>query len=188
MSEKPIRLLGLCGSLRKGSLNRRLLQTAREELPEDTQLEIADLSDIPIYDGDRESAGFPASVQRLKQQIRAADALLIATPEYNYSVPGALKNALDWCSRPPSENPFRDKPLAVMGASPGLLGTARAQYHLRQIAVALDMHVLNRPEVMLGQADAKFDAEGRLADGKSRELVHRLVVALVAWTRRLREA
>lgn len=134
-----IRILGICGSLRKGSFNRRLLQVARAELPERARLELADLAGIPIYDGDVESAGLPASVQTHKQQIRAADALLIATPEYNYSVPGALKNALDWCSRPTQDNPFRDKPLAIMGASQGLLGTARAQYHLRQIAVSLDL-------------------------------------------------
>lgn len=187
MDGNEIRLLGICGSLRKGSFNRRLLQAAREELPEGARLDLADIGAVPIYDGDVESAGFPASVLRLKEQIRAADALVIATPEYNYSVPGALKNALDWCSRPPQENPFRGKPLAIMGASQGLLGTVRAQYHLRQIAVSLDMHVLNRPEVMLGQAEAKFDAQGRLSDDKARELVHKLMVALAGWTRRLRE-
>lgn len=180
-----VRILGICGSLRKGSFNRRLLQVAREELPEGARLELADISGIPIYDGDVESAGLPAPVQTLKRQIRAADALLIATPEYNYSVPGVLKNALDWCSRPTQDNPFRDKPLAIMGASQGLLGTARAQYHLRQIAVSLDLLALNRPEVMVGLAESKFDAEGRLTDTKSRELVHKLMVALVVWTRRL---
>jgi chromate reductase len=180
-----IRILGICGSLRKGSFNRRLLQVAREELPERARLELADIAGIPIYDGDVESAGLPASVRTLKQQIRTADALLIATPEYNYSVPGALKNALDWCSRPARDNPFRDKPLAIMGASQGLLGTARAQYHLRQIAVSLDLLALNRPEVMVGQAESKFDADGRLTDTKARELVHKLMVALVVWTRRL---
>lgn len=180
-----LRILGICGSLRKGSFNRRLVQAAREELPEDARMELADIGAIPIYDGDVESAGLPAPVQALKQQIRSADALLIATPEYNYSVPGALKNALDWCSRPTQDNPFRGKPLAIMGASQGLLGTARAQYHLRQVALSLDLLVLNRPEVMVGQAESKFDAEGRLTDPKTRELVHKLMVALVAWTRRV---
>ncbi len=182
---EEIRILGICGSLRKGSFNRRLLQVAREEAPEGARLELADIAGIPIYDGDVESAGLPVPVQTLKRQIRAADALLIATPEYNYSLPGALKNALDWCSRPAQDNPFRDKPLAIMGASQGLLGTARAQYHLRQIAVSLDLLALNRPEVMVGQVESKFDAEGRLTDTKTRELVHKLMVALVVWTRRL---
>lgn len=186
MSE--IRILGICGSLRKESYNRRLLSAAREELAEGSQLEMADLAGIPIYDGDVEKAGLPAAVQRLKQQIRGADALLIASPEYNYSISGVLKNAIDWCSRPPQDNPFRDKPLAIMGASAGLLGTARAQYHLRQVAVSLDMHVLNRPEVMVGQVETKFDAEGRLIDAKTRELVHKLMVALVNWVQRLHVA
>jgi chromate reductase len=184
MSE--LRILGICGSLRKASYNRRLLAVAREELPEGAQLEVADLAGIPIYDGDVEKEGLPASVQRLKQQIRSADALLIVSPEYNYSIPGVLKNAIDWCSRPPQENPFREKPLAIMGASAGLLGSSRAQYHLRQVAVSLDMHVLNRPEVMVGQVETKFDAEGKLTDAKTRELVHRLMVALAGWTLRLR--
>ena len=180
------RILGICGSLRKESYNRRLLNVAREELAEGSRLEVADLAGIPIYDGDVEKAGLPASVQRLKQQIRSADALLIVSPEYNYSIPGVLKNAIDWCSRPPQENPFRDKPLAIMGASAGLLGTARSQYHLRQVAVSLDMHVLNRPEVMVGQVESKFDAEGKLTDDKARELVHKLMVALANWVVRLR--
>lgn len=172
-----INVLGISGSLRKSSLNTAALRAAIELAPDDMHIEIADISDLPLYDDDVREQGYPLSVQRLRDQVHAADAILFATPEYNYSVPGVLKNAIDWVSRPPAQ-PFAGKPAAIMGASPGAIGTARAQYHLRQIGVFLDLHFLNKPEVMIGNAGARFDAEGRLTDEPTREHVQKLLVAL----------
>ena len=182
-----IRVLGISGSLRRGSFNTAALRAARELMPTGMELEIYEgLREIPPYDDDlRQGQGYPSAVAELRARIKAADALLIATPEYNYSVPGVLKNAIDWASRPP-EQPFDGKPIAIMGASPGALGTARAQYHLRQMFVFLNGMVLNRPEVMTAQAGTRFDAEGRLTDEKTREFVQALLVALKDWTERLR--
>ncbi|RAI61075.1 NADPH-dependent FMN reductase [Roseicella frigidaeris] len=185
-SPSPVKVLGLCGSLRRGSLNAAALRAARELAPPGLELTIFEgLREIPPYDDDLRHDGYPPPVQALRDGIRAADAVLIATPEYNYSVPGVLKNAIDWASRPP-EQPFEGKPVGIMGASPGAIGTARAQYHLRQSFVFLNALVLNRPEVMIGQATSRFDAEGRLTDEKTREFVQSLLVALRDWTLRLR--
>jgi chromate reductase len=129
--------------------------------------------------------GFPPPVEDLRARIKAADALLIVTPEYNYSIPGVLKNAIDWASRPP-EQPFNGKPIALMGASVGALGTARAQYHLRQSFVFMNGLVLNQPEVMIGAAGTRFDEQGKLVDEKSRELITALLIGLRDWTLRLR--
>lgn len=181
---ETIKVLGLVGSLRKGSYNRGLMRAAVELLPDGMSLEVAEIGDIPAYNGDVEEHGAPGSVVQLKERIRTADALLIATPEYNYSIPGVLKNAIDWASRPP-QPPFKGKPLAIMGASMGMFGSARAQYHLRQTAVFLDMHPLNKPEVMVAMAHTKFDEKGRLVDEKTREFIRDLLIALGAWTRRL---
>lgn len=181
----PIHVLGFAGSLRQGSYNAGLLRAAAELLPADVTLEIFDLTPIPLYNGDIDKEGGPEPVRRFKERIAAADALLIATPEYNYSVPGVLKNALDWASRPMRETPLNGKPLAIMGAG-GMSGTMRAQFHLRQIAVHNDLHVLNKPEVYIARAWEKFDAEGRLNDEPSRQQIAKLLGALAAWTRRLR--
>jgi chromate reductase len=181
---RNLKVLGISGSLRKGSYNTAALRAAQELAPAGVTIDIFDLAPIPIYNEDVKAAGFPAPVQELRQRIAAADALLIATPEYNYSMSGVLKNAIDWASRPPN-HPFSDKPVAIMGASPGVTGTARAQYHLRQVCVFLDMHFVNKPEVMIGAAATKFDAEGRLTDETTRGFVRDLVAALAAWTRRL---
>lgn len=177
-------ILGFAGSLRKGSYNRALLRAAQELCPAGARLEIFDLEGIPPFDQDQEGIP-PEKVKELKAKIRSADALLISTPEYNYSMPGVLKNAIDWASRPYGDNAFDDKPLAIMGASVGMTGTARAQYHLRQSCVFLNVHPLNQPEVMVAFAQEKIDADGRLTDAKTREKVSELLVALVAWTRRL---
>lgn len=189
MSDGPtLKVLGISGSLRRGSYNSAALRAACELVPAGMVIEIFDgLRDIPPYDDDARQQGYPAPVQALRERITAADALLIATPEYNYSVPGVLKNAMDWASRPP-EQPFDGKPIAIMGASPGLLGTARAQYHLRQMFVYLNGLVLNRPEVMIGQAATRFDSAGRLTDEATRGFVQALLLALKAWTERLRSA
>ena len=179
-----VRILGIPGSLRKASFNRAALRAAQELLPPDANLEIFDLEGIPPFSEDDEQS-LPPRVAGLKARIREADAILIATPEYNYSVPGVLKNAIDWASRPYGDSAWEGKPVAIMGASVGATGTARAQYHLRQTFVFLNMHPLNRPEVMISNAAQRFDADGRLVDPTSRSRVERLLAELVVWSRRL---
>lgn len=183
--DKTIRVLGFAGSLRKDSFNRAALRAAQEHLPEGMTLDIFDLSPIPLFNEDVEKEGFPAPVVAFKERIAAADALLIATPEYNYSIPGVLKNALDWASRPPGQSPLIDKPLAIMGASPGYFGTARSQYHLRQVCVILNMHPLNSPEVFISAAGSKFNEAGKLTDERTLDGISKLLQALKAWTKRL---
>jgi chromate reductase len=187
MMAAQVRILGIPGSLRKGSFNKAALRAARQLVPADATLEVFELDGIPPFNQDEEQP-LPPRVVELKARIRAADAVLIATPEYNYSVPGVLKNAIDWASRPFGDSAWAGKPVAVMGASVGALGTARAQYHLRQTFVYLDMYPLNRPEVMIGSAAQRFDERGELTDETSRQLIGRLLEALVAWTRRLQMA
>ncbi len=177
-----IRVLGFAGSLRQGSLNHALLRTAVELAPAELEIETYDLSSIPLYNADVEAAGFPESVQRFKGRIAAAEALLIVTPEYNASVPGVLKNAIDWATRPSKESPFFGKPAAVMGAG-GLLGTVRAQRHLRDILQARNIAVMPRPELWVTRASEKFDAGGRLTDEATRQAVGALLVAFVDWVR-----
>jgi chromate reductase, NAD(P)H dehydrogenase (quinone) len=184
MAEK-IHVLGIPGSLRKASFNRGLLRAAQALLPEDMTLEIYDITSIPLFNNDVLEAGIPESVKDFKGRIAAADALLIATPEYNYSIPGVLKNAIDWASRPPKESPLNEKSIAIMGAG-GISGTARAQSALRQVAVFTNMHPLNKPEVQVQRSWEKFDAEGNLTDEPTRQLVQQLLVALDDWTRRLK--
>ncbi|MEW5709318.1 MAG: NADPH-dependent FMN reductase [Pseudomonadota bacterium] len=185
MTDPTLRILGISGSLRARSYNTAALNVAAELLPAGARMEFAEIGDLPLYNEDVKEKGFPPPAARLREQIRAADALLIVTPEYNYSVPGVLKNAIDWASRPP-EQPFNEKPIAIMGASPGMLGSARAQYHLRQCFIYLNAHILNRPEVMISQAPSRFDENGALKDESTRELIRQLLAALVDWTRRLR--
>jgi len=179
-------ILGFAGSLRKRSYNKALLNAARELLSKDAELEIFDLGGIPLFNADQEQQP-PAKVQEFKTKIKAADALVIASPEYNYSIPGVLKNALDWGSRPHVDNCFDDKPVAIMGASIGMLGTARAQYHLRQSCVYLNMHPLNRPEVMVPFAQDKIDKSGKLTDEQTRAKIKDLIESLVVWTHRLKK-
>jgi chromate reductase len=180
-----IHILGISGSLRAKSLNTAALRAAKEMLPEGVTMDIADLSAIPMYNDDiLQQQGFPPSVVALREQIKSADALMLAMPEYNYSLPAVLKNAIDWASRPP-EHPLNEKPVAILGASAGFYGTARSQYHLRQVCVFTNMHPLNKPEIMITQAQNKFDAEGKLVDQATRDLLGQMVLSLVAWTRRL---
>ena len=181
----PLHILGISGSLRKKSFNTAALHAAQELLPPGVSTEIFDLAPIPIYNEDVREQGFPEPVQQFRAKIAEADAVLIVSPEYNYSIPGPLKNALDWASRPPDQ-PFDGKPIAIMGASPGSIGTARGQYHLRQLFVFLNGMVLNRPEVMISAAHTKVDERGRLADQASREQIAKLLQALVDWTECLR--
>ncbi len=178
-------ILGIVGSLRRDSFNRGVMRAATELLPSGAQLELFELDGLPDFNQDEEREP-PAKVVALKQRIRAADALLFVTPEYNYSIPGVLKNAIDWASRPYGDSAWDGKPAAIMGASSGEIGTARAQYHLRQICVFLNIHAMTQPEVMIGNAEAKFDRGGALTDEPTRERVRELLSNLVNWTERLR--
>lgn len=180
----PLTILGIAGSLRQGSYNRLTLLAAEKLLPAGAKLEIFDLNDIPLFNQDEEKSP-PASVTEFKLRIRAANAILISTPEYNYGIPGVLKNAIDWASRPYGDNAWNDKPVALMGASPGLLGTARAQILMRPLLSYLNMHTVNFPEVMIAKAHEKFDTEGNLTDEASKKLMTQMLQNLVDWTKRL---
>lgn len=177
-------ILGLCGSLRGKSFNRGLLLAAQELLPHGVSLEIADLRGVPEFDEDLELAGqIPPQVIEIKARIAAADVLLVATPEYNYGLPGWFKNVIDWVSRPVATTPFIHKPVGVVGASAGERGAARGQMALRQALLPNDAYVMGRPEVFVGRAAAKYDADGRLVDEPTRRELRQFLIALVAWTR-----
>jgi chromate reductase, NAD(P)H dehydrogenase (quinone) len=184
--ESKLKVLSFAGSLRTGSYNKALLHAAANFIPEDVDLEIFDIDGIPAFNQDIES-DIPNKVKDFKSKIREADAILISTPEYNYSVPGVLKNAIDWASRPYGDNPFNEKPVAIMSASIGMLGGARAQYHLRQIFVFLNMFPINGPEVIVPFAQDKFDTNGKLIDENTQKFLRQLLQNLVNWTRRLRK-
>jgi chromate reductase len=184
---RAINILGFAGSLRKGSYNRVLLRTAGEVLPLDTTLEIFDLEGIPPFNQDFEQS-MPEKVKEFKTKIRAADAILFVTPEHNYSIPGVLKNAIDWASRPFGDNSFEGKPGGIMSASTGMLGGVRVQYHLRQVMVFLNMHPINKPEIFVPFANQKFDEQGKLNDDKTKEFVKGYLEALATWTRKLQQA
>lgn len=177
-----IKILGIAGSLRRKSFNRAALRAAKSLVPEDGILDIFELDGIPGFNEDEEQNP-PAAVVELKKRARAADAILFVTPEYNYSIPGVLKNAIDWASRPYGDSAWEGKPVAVMGASVGVLGTARAQYHLRQCFVFLNMLQVNRPEVMIPNAAQRFDADGNLKDETAKKLIGELLRNLIDWTR-----
>jgi chromate reductase, NAD(P)H dehydrogenase (quinone) len=185
MGDTAFRILGIAGSLRQGSYNRALLGAAQELAPEGVDIQAFDIAPIPLFNEDVEAEGDPDPVRDLKAAIRDADALLIVTPEYNYSIPGVLKNAIDWASRPGGNSVLKGKPIAIMGASSGHFGTARAQLALRQVFVTTDSFTLPKPEVMVFRAASRFDASGNLTDEETRELVRNLVEALVAWAKRL---
>lgn len=166
-----IKVLAISGSLRKASFNTGLLRAAQELAPAGMSIEIYDsLAQIPPYDDDVRNAGYPAVVEALRTKVREADALIFASPEYNRSISGVLKNAIDWVSRPP-EQPFQGKVAGVMGAGPGAIGTALGNYHLRQVLSVLGVHVLPGAEVLVGGAAAKFDAEGNLTDENTRKFL-----------------
>jgi chromate reductase len=184
--DNSITILGFAGSLRKDSYNKSLLRTASTLLPKNAVLEIFDLEGIPPFNQDLENTP-PQKVKEFKSKIKAADAILIATPEYNYSIPGVLKNAIDWASRPYVDNAFNGKTVALMGASTGMLGTARAQYHLRQSFLFLNMFPINRPEVFVSFAPEKFDANGNLKDEKAKKLIAELLENLTNWTLKLKK-
>ena len=177
-------VLAISGSLRRGSLNAALLRAAQEEAPADVSIEIYDYSDVPLYNGDVEAAGFPAAVQRLKDRVLKADAVIFAVPEYNYSFPGVLKNAIDWASRPYGKSAWSGKAASLVSAGGGL-GGSRGQYQLRQVLMSQGMFVVGAPEVFVANAGTKFDADGRLTDDVARGLIKQQVVALAALALRL---
>lgn len=186
MSSEPITVVGIVGSLRRESYNRKLLQTAQQVAPVGMRIEEVSLLGIPLFNQDEEEPQ-PLVVQQLKERIRCADAVLIATPEYNYSIPGVLKNALDWMARPPVGNPFEGKPVAIIGATTGNFGTLRAQLHLRQVLFYLNADVVAKPEVLVARVKEKLGPDGTIVDPVTRELLQHLLEALRrrVWERRL---
>jgi len=183
----PLKIFGIAGSLRRGSFNRALLNAAIEVAPKGVEINVFQrLAEIPPFNADVEAEGDPEPVAALKSAIRGADALLIASPEYNYGVPGVLKNAIDWASRPPDSSVLRDKPAAIMGATPGMTGTARAQLALRQAFLFTKTFAILQPEVLVARAHEKIDPEGRLKDEATRGFIRELLESLAAWTLQLR--
>jgi chromate reductase len=180
---KSVKILGIAGSLRKASYNKSLLHEALVLLPENVELEIFDIEGIPLFNQDLVNSP-PDCIKELKTKVGYADAIIFATPEYNFSIPGVLKNVVDWVSRANGENSWQGKPVAIMSASTGLIGGERAQLHLRQCFVYLDMHAVNRPEVIVAQAAQKIDNNGNLTDEHTKEKIKELLVALVELTKR----
>jgi chromate reductase len=185
MTDAPITILGIAGSLRRASVNRGLLRAAQAVAPANVSIEIADLAPIPFYNPDVEALGLPEPVVDLRARIAGADALLLAVPEYNHSYTASLKNALDWASRPRPASALLRKPVALIGAGGGF-GSVRAQMALRPVLFACEMHLLPRPELYVVGAAERFDLDGNLTDGSVREAVREVVTALADWARRLR--
>lgn len=183
-----LKILGFAGSLRAGSLNRALLNAAADRAPDGMSIEVFDLRLVPLYDGDVEAEGDPPGVAAFKQAIRAADGVLMVTPEYNHGVPGVMKNAVDWASRPPQGAALGGKPVGIIGASPGQTGSARGQSQLRQAFEFTNSLCMPQPELLVFQAHEKFDAEGRLTDEASLRRLDRYLGAFAAWVARLRPA
>jgi chromate reductase len=177
-----VALLGICGSLRKASLNRALLTAVQDSLPASARMTIYDEIDLPIFNNDLDD---PPGVVRLKAAISESDGLVFSVPEYNYSIPGGLKNALDWVSRPPDQSPLRGKPVGMVGAASGMSGTIRAQTHLRQMLLYSDSPCLSQPEVLIPRAKERF-TNGQLTDASTRVLLESFAAAMVAFVRRYR--
>lgn len=181
---KTFKILGISGSLRARSYNHLAVKAAAQLMPEGMMLEIADYSAIPLYNQDDQSEATRAAVERLRAQVAGADALLIASPEYNYSVTGVLKNAIDWLSRT-TPQPFKDKPVALLSATQGPVGGARNQYELRKILGGLEAMVMHKPEIFMGMCQNRFDDKGELTDAATRKLLGEQMVALQAWIGRV---
>ena len=179
-----VKILGFAGSLRKDSYNRSLLRAAQAVAPSDMTVEIFDLIDVPLYNADVEAAGDPPAVAAFKAAIAAADGVLIATPEYNHGVAAVTKNAVDWASRPPHTAPLGGKPVGIIGASPGMVGSARGQSQLRQAFEFTNSYCMPQPEVLVSKAHEKFDAEGALTDEGTRVFLGKYMAALGDWVRR----
>ncbi|PQJ26798.1 FMN reductase [Salinibacter sp. 10B] len=180
-------VFAFAGSLREGSYNRALLRAAQEEAPEGVTIEIFDLTGVPLYNADLEAKGDPDRVTALKDGIRTADAVLIATPEYNHGVPAVTKNAVDWASRPPKDSPLDGKPVGIIGASPGMTGSARGQSQLRQAFEFTNSYCMPQPEILVARAHEKFDEEGRLTDEKTRSFLGKYLTAFEEWATRVSE-
>jgi chromate reductase len=183
----PVRILGFAGSLRQASYNRALLRAAVELAPPGMMLSVFDLAQVPLYNADVELAGDPPAVAAFKQAIREADAVLMVTPEYNHGVPGVMKNAVDWASRPPRGAALDRKPVGIIGASPGMTGSARGQSQLRQAFEFTNSYCMPQPEILVFRAHEKFDAEGRLTDEPTAKYLRAYLEALAAWALRFRE-
>jgi chromate reductase len=181
-----VRVLGVAGSLRLGSLNRALLRAAAKLAPAGITIEPFDLADVPLYNGDVEAAGDPPGVAAFKDAIRAADAVLFATPEYNHGVPGVMKNAVDWASRPARDAALNGKPVGIIGASPGATGTARGQSQLRQAFEFTNSFCMPQPEILVFRAHEKYNADGELTDAKTIEFLGKYLEALRDWTLRFK--
>jgi chromate reductase len=181
---RVLQIAGIAGSLRQGSFNRGLLRAAAELAPLTLQITIHDLLPIPLYNGDVEAQGVPEAVVALREAVRVADGLLIATPEYNHGVPGVLKNAIDWLSRPPRASALNGKPAGLVGASPGMTGTARAQSQLRQAFVFTNTYAMTQPEILVARAHEKFDQSGTLIDQATRDLLAGFLKAFSGWVAR----
>jgi len=184
-ASQQLNILGICGSLRKSSYNMMALKVAGQLMPEGMHLSIAEIGDLPLYNQDVFDKGLPESAVRLRAAIKAADGVLIASPEYNFSITGVLKNAIDWASRPP-EQPFLEKPAAILSATTGPLGGARSQYDLRKILLFLNAHTLIKPEIFINAAQTKFAADGSLNDEATRKFVGDQMVAFAKWIKRMR--
>src|SRR5438445_3421435 len=180
-----VHILGLSGSTRKGSFNTALLHASRELLPENTTLEIHDLSGLPLFSKDIEHDLTPA-IRMFKQKIREADTILFDSPEHNYSITAVMKNAIEWGNRPPGDRSWKGKPAGIISASSGPRGGVRSQMHLRQIMVDIDMYPINTPQLLVGDSEIKFDKNLKLTDEHARKILRDLLVSLVDWTRRLR--
>src|SRR5258706_9181603 len=186
MSDRPIHVLGFAGSMRQGSYNRALLRAALAHAPEGMVIEAFDLAVVPLYNGDVEAGGDPEGVAAFKQAIRVADAVLMVTPEYNHGVPGVMKNAVDWASRPPRDAPLTRKPVGIIGASPRMTGSARGQSQLRQAFEFTNSYCMPQPEILVFRAHEKFDAEGRLTDESTTTHLRAYLEALMAWALRFK--
>ncbi len=181
----PLGVVSICGSLRKGSFNAALQRALPELAPETMAIKaVAGIGEMPLYNADVRAEGFPESVTAMAESIRKADGIIICAPEYNYSIPGVLKNAIDWLSRL-EDQPFADKPILLQSATAGVLGGARMQYHLRQVMIYLDALVFNRPEVFIGSASTKFDADLNLTDKATRDIIQKQLAGFETFVRRI---
>ena len=183
MTARALTIVGLAGSLRRGSFNRALLRAAQELAPPNLTIDIVELIEVPLYNGDVEAQGDPPTVAELKRAISAADGVLFVTPEYNHGVPAVMKNALDWASRPPGSAVLAEKPVGIIGASPGITGTARGQSQLRQAFEFTNSYCMPQPELLVFKAHEKFDAAGNLTDDATAKYLVRYLVAFERWVR-----
>jgi chromate reductase len=186
MADSPIRILGVAGSLRAASYNAALLRAAQALAPDGMTIEVFDLHPVPLYDADLEAQGDPQGVAAFKAAIRAADGVLFATPEYNHGVPGVMKNAIDWASRPPRGAALDAKPVGIIGASPGATGSARGQSQLRQAFEFTNSYCMPQPEILVFRAHEKIDADGNLTDQPTRDFLAKYLTAFAAWVRRFK--